>query len=337
MYCDNEKALVLSAMIDQKKADLKPNAQLTFHKRFFSLLSVFLVLFLLFSFSVIPYEFCHAVGSPTFWDSRIYPMGLVEDGSTEAGIKGFANEYGYFSTSQWTQVVFDLQNGGLVCQANLIQIPGTILPLTFSLTYSSKNANVDIGMGKGWTSNLHTCVSEDAQTHDLTYITSTGAKIVFEYDSQTSSYTNPNSFTGLATENQDGTYTIQTLDGQIATFSSNSKLASLSSLAGGNLIIGYDGSGRPETITDYKSSRSITLTWDVNGVLTEVEDSIGNTWLFSYDSSNLVEIQQPSNESPNPEIHTSFGYDGNHQLTSQTDFEGFEYEVTYHECVNNFV
>ena len=109
-------------------------------------------------------------------------------------------------------------------------------------------------MGKGWVSNLHSCVSEDAQTHDLTYITGTGAKIVFEYDSQTSSYTNPNSFTGIAIENQDGTYTIQTLDGQIATFSSNGKLASLSSLAGGLLEVGYDGSGRPETLTDNKSS-----------------------------------------------------------------------------------
>ena len=198
---------------------------------FISLLSSLLVFFLLFSFSVLPMEYCHAVGTPTFWDSRVYPMGLVDEGSTEAGIKGFSNEYGYFSTSQWTQFVFDLQNGGLVAQANLIQLPGTILPLTFSLTYSSKNAGIDIGMGKGWTSNLHSCVSEDAQTHDLTYITGTGAKIVFEYDSQTSSYTNPNSFTGYAIENQDGTYTIQTLDGQIATFSSNGKLASLSSLS----------------------------------------------------------------------------------------------------------
>ena len=295
-----------------------------------TLSSFFLILFLIFSFSVLPMEFCHAVGSPTFWDSRVYPLGLVDEGSTEAGIKGFSNEYGYFSTSQWTQFVFDIQNGGLIAQANLIQLPGTLLPLTFSLAYSSKNAGVDIGMGKGWVSNLHSCVSEDAQTHDLTYITPTGAKIVFEYDSQASSYTNPNSFTGVAIENQDGTYTIQTLDGQIATFSSNGKLASLSSLAGGLLEVGYDGSGRPETVTDDKSSREITLTWDVNGVLTQVEDTIGNAWLFSYDSSNLVEIQQPSDESPNPEIHTTYGYDANHKMTSQVDFEGFEYEITYH-------
>ena len=57
---------------------------------------------------------------------------------------------------------------------------------------------------------------------------------------------------------------------------------------------------------------------------------VGNAWLFSYDSSNLVEIQQPSDESPNPEIHTTYGYDANHKMTSQIDFEGFEYEITYH-------
>ncbi len=92
-----------------------------------SVLAALLLFFTLFAFSIIPLEFCHAVGTPSYWDSRVYPMGLVDEGSTEAGIKGFANEYGFFSTSQWTQFAFDLKSGGLVCQANLIQIPGTSL------------------------------------------------------------------------------------------------------------------------------------------------------------------------------------------------------------------
>ena len=100
MYRDNEKALVLSSKINQKKADLKPNVPFSFPKHFFSLVSSFLALILLFSFSVIPYEFCHAVGTPTFWDSRVYPMGLVDEGSEEAGLKGRATEYLYQSTSE---------------------------------------------------------------------------------------------------------------------------------------------------------------------------------------------------------------------------------------------
>jgi len=293
--------------------------------------SCLLVLLMFFTISI-PAEFCRAISSPTFWTSRYFMTGLTDEGSVYAGVKGFANEYVYYPTSRWTQMIFDLQNGGFVCQANLIQIPGTLLPLTFTLSYSSFNASLDIGMGKGWTSNLHSCLSEDSQTHDITLVTANGAKLLFDWDSTNSVYLNPKSFCGVLVKNQDDTYTLHSLSGEISTYNSAGKLTQLTARTGGQLDIGYDGSGRPITLTDDLSSRAITLTWSTGGKLASVEDVVGNTWSFTYsqDGNHLDEIQQPSNENPNPDIHTTFAYDQYHKMISQTDFEGYEYTLTYH-------
>ena len=90
--------------------------------RAFSVLATLLTLFLLFSFSVIPYEYCHAVGSPTFWDSRVYPMGLVDEGSGEAGQKNSEAEYAFLPTSHWTTLSANLQTGNFMVLAPLVTI-----------------------------------------------------------------------------------------------------------------------------------------------------------------------------------------------------------------------
>jgi YD repeat-containing protein len=301
------------------------------HQRFNDFLSLVLVWILLFAFSIIPLEFCRAFSSPTFFSSKYYVNGLAEDGDSNAGFKGFSNEYLYLKTSDWTKLAVNLQYGGLVAQAELTQIPGTILPLGFTLTYSSVNARVDIGLGKGWTSNWHTCVKEDTGTGDLTFITGTGAKLLFDWDSNTSKFINPKSFTGRATKNQDDTFTIQTLSGEYYQFNTSGKLTSISSRSGGVIQVGYDTSGKPITITDPLSERVVTITWSTGGKVSSVSDMLGNTWTLEYsqDGNQLLEITKPSDEDPPEDIHTTFTYDTNHKMEAQVDFEGFEYGITY--------
>jgi len=43
-----------------------------------SVLAALLLFFTLFAFSIIPLEFCHAVGTPSYFDSRVYPQGKVK-------------------------------------------------------------------------------------------------------------------------------------------------------------------------------------------------------------------------------------------------------------------
>ena len=80
--------------------------------------SLFLLFVLPFTFSVLPMEYCHAVGTPTYWDSRVYPLGLVDEGSINAGLKGRATEYLYQSTSEWTTQIADLEDGNFMMQVN---------------------------------------------------------------------------------------------------------------------------------------------------------------------------------------------------------------------------
>ena len=298
-----------------------------FLKRFFSVLSSVLTFFLLFSFSVIPFEFCHAVGTPTFWDSRVYPMGLVDEGDTEAGLKGRATEYLYQSTSEWTTQIADLEDGNFMMQVNPIILPGTPFPVSVTLTYNHYNAGIDIGLGKGWMTNLHACVSEDAQTHDLTYVTGTGAMLVFTWDSQTSTYINPPGFVGEAVEEQAGGYTITPLGEGSLHFDANGKLTSITDRCSTNgLEITYD-SGKPVSVEDILTGRSITLTWNGSGKLTTLTDSMSQSWTLGYSQSgdDLISLTQPGTSAPD----TEFGYDGNHRMTSHTDFAGFTYEIAY--------
>ncbi len=217
-------------------------------------------------------------------------MGLVEDGSEEAGLRGRDDEYAFLPTSEWTEMIADLYTGNFMLHTELFQLPGTPLPLTFTMTYSSLNATMDIGLGKGWTSSLHACVSEDAQTHDLMYVDGTGAKHLFTWDDENEVYLNPPGFAGEAEELVGGGYTITPLGSGTITFTSAGKLSEMADICGtGKLSVSYDGSGRPESLTDDLSDREITLTWGENGKVTAVTDSMSHAWSLVNDEEALTQ------------------------------------------------
>jgi len=289
---------------------------------FLSLLS----LLLFFSFSI-PLPFVRAITSPSYWSSRNYKTCQVYNGSSDAGLKGHDYEYAHLPTSEWTEMVADLQSGNHMLRAELFNLPGTPLPLAFALTYNSLNSAVDIGMGLGWVSNLHTCVDEDSSTHDLTYVTGTGAKLVFDWDSGTSKYLNPPGFAGKAEELQGGGYKITPLGSGSLTFNSDGKLTEIKDRCGtGKQTVGYTD-GRPTSLTDYLSNRAITLTWSEGGKLTAVTDPMSHAWGFAYDEGGnyLTGLAKPGGGA------ASFEYNGpSNKMDSHTDFESNEYMIAYH-------
>jgi len=145
-------------------------------KHVYSIFSFVLAFLLLFSFSILPLEFCHAIGTPSYFDSRVYPQGLVDEGSVNAGQKNSQAEFAFLPTSEWTTLSANLQTGNFMVLAPLVTVQGVPNSLSIFLTYNHFNASVDIGVGKGWMTNLHACVEEDSQTNDLTYVTATGPK-----------------------------------------------------------------------------------------------------------------------------------------------------------------
>jgi YD repeat-containing protein len=287
----------------------------------------FLCGLLFFSLSI-PLPFLQAITSPHFSSGRLYPLGLIEDGSLDAGLKGRSYEYAHLPTSEWTEMVADLQSGNHMLRAELFNLPGSSLPLSVQLTYNSSNANVDIGVGKGWMTSLHAVVAEDSQSHDLTYVDATGAKVVFVWDAGNSKYLNPSGFAGKAEELQAGGYQITPLGSGSIVFASDGKLSEIKERCGtGKLTVGYDGSGRPVTLTDYLSGRALTLTWSLTGQLESISDPMNHQWGLTINGSNfLTELVKPGGTS----VKTTFGYDStSSKMTSQVDFESNTYSIAY--------
>jgi len=297
----------------------------TIHQLFVSCL---LMVLLFFVFSI-PVEFVRAITSPSYWTSRNYQICQVYNGSSDAGLKGHDFEYAHLPTSEWTEMVADLQSGNFMLRAELFNLPGTPLPLIVSLTYNSLNSAVDIGMGLGWISNLHACVDEDGTTHDLTYVTGTGAKLIFDWDSNNSIYLNPPGFAGKAEELQGGGYKITPLGSGSLTFNSDGKLTEIKDRCGtGKQTVGYTD-GRPTTLTDYLSKRAITLTWSEGGKLTAVTDPMSHEWGLTYDEGDdfLIELVKPGGTT----VKALFEYTGpSNKMNSHTDFESKEYSVAYY-------
>ena len=293
--------------------------------------SLFLSLLLIITF-FIPTSFIKAISSPLRGIGRIYPLSLGTEGNENAGIKGYEFEYAYLKTSEWTTLIGDLEDGNSMLRVDMINIPGTGLDLGFGITYNSFNSDINIGLGKGWTSDLHQSVYEDPLTHNVTYVTSTGAKLVFEYDAGTGKYNSPKGFSGELTKTADNNYELTTIGKEKLTFSSDGKLRRMEKCGGGSYNVNYDTSGNPISMIDTISGRNITLTWDATGKLTEVKDSMNQTWTLNYsdDYNKLLSIKKPDN------TYSYFTYTDDFKMTEHKDFLGHTYTIGYYtEGVNS--
>jgi len=213
------------------------------------IISLILSLLLIITFCI-PTSFIKAFASPLKGMGKIYPLTLSTEGNDNAGIKGYDYEYAYLKTSEWTTLIADLEDGNSMLRVDMFNIPGTGINLGFGITYNSFNSDLNIGLGKGWTSDLHQSVYEDPLTHDVTHVTSTGAKLIFEYDAGTGKYNSPKGFSGELTKKGDGTYEIKTIGKEKLTFDSSGKLRRMEKCGGGSYEVDYDASGRPTSMID---------------------------------------------------------------------------------------
>ena len=289
------------------------------------IISLILSLLLIITFCI-PTSFIKAFASPLKGMGKIYPLTLSTEGNDNAGIKGYDYEYAYLKTSEWTTLIGDLEDGNSMLRVDMFNIPGTGIDLGFGITYNSFNSDLDIGLGKGWTSDLHQSVYEDPLTHNVTCVSGSGAKLIFEYNTESGKYNSPKGFSGELTKKGDGTYEIKTIGKEKLTFDNTGKLRRVEKCGGGSYEVNYDASGRPSSMIDTISGRNITLTWDETGKLTEVKDSMNQTWTLNYseDGNKLLSVTKPDN------TLTTFNYSEDYKLTEQVDFEGHSYQLGYY-------
>lgn len=294
-------------------------------------LAVFLSLVLIFLLSV-PSSLAQMLGSPTYYSSRFYPLTLLDQGDPLAGMHGTEENILAMPTTRWSSLAVNMNTGNAMVIVQPINLPGTPLPLNLSLLYHHRNAAVNVGLGSGWMTTLHTAVAIDQQTQDLTWLTPDGQQLVFPWNALSSSYDNPYGFAGKAEVLVNGNIVITPLGQGSIIYDSNGKLIEIQDkCTTGSLEVGYDN-GRPVSLEDSLSGRSITLSWNLQSQLESIEDPSGQVWELNYDQSGdyLLSITPPSEEQSPPSL--LFGYDtqGTGFLTTHEDLLGQEYSLSYY-------
>ncbi|HOI25168.1 MAG TPA: DUF6531 domain-containing protein [Caldisericia bacterium] len=288
----------------------------------------FVLLFLL----SVPSSYAQMLGSSTYYSSRFYPLTLLSQGDPLAGMHGTEENILSMPTTRWSNLAVNLNTGNAMVLVQPINLPGTPLPLSLSLWYHHRNAAVNVGLGSGWMSTLHTAVAIDQQTLDITWLTPDGQQLVFTWNALTSSYDNPYGFAGKAEVLPNGNIVITPLGKGSIIYDSTGKLIELQDkCTTGSLEVTYDN-GRPVSLEDSFSGRSITLEWNLQSQLESIEDPSGQVWELTYDQSGdyLLSITPPSQELTPPSL--SFGYDtqGTGFLNTHEDLLGNDYSLSYY-------
>jgi hypothetical protein len=86
-----------------------------------------------------------------FFFPRPLYVGSLMNGSSDAGMPDRGDEKAAMATSNWTNLVVNLDTGNHLVTADIMSIPtASGLPMSVQLVHNSFNASIDVGVGKGW-------------------------------------------------------------------------------------------------------------------------------------------------------------------------------------------
>ena len=219
-----------------------------------------------------------------------------------------------------------LYNGNLTLRLTLVDVPTVSTPLRFFLFYNAQDT-VYGAVGNKWRHNYMTSlIITGAPPTYITLVSMTGHQYGF-VDSggawQLDTAGGYGFFNGVLTP--DGTnWRITFPSGAYDEFDASGNLISRVDNDGNAFTVAYSG-GNVATITEPRG-RQITLSYNVSGLLSGVEDPMGNTTSLSYDlgNDNLTMVAGPTG------CVTSFGHADptNHLVTSRTDPLNNTYQYT---------
>jgi hypothetical protein len=86
-----------------------------------------------------------------FFFPRPLYVGTLMNGSSDAGMPDRGDEKATMATSNWTNLVVNLETGNHLVTADIMSVPtASGLPMSVQLVHNSFNASIDVGVGKGW-------------------------------------------------------------------------------------------------------------------------------------------------------------------------------------------
>jgi RHS repeat-associated protein len=200
-------------------------------------------------------------------------------------------------------------------------IPGRGVALDLTRTYNSVLAGVEGPFGFGWTDSYNMSLSTDS-SGDATITQEDGSTVSF-LNNGSGGFTSPPWVLASLVLNSDGSYTFTREASSIAyNFSSSGQLLSEVDRNGYTTSLTYSGSELTK-VTE-PAGRSLTYTYNGQGLVASVSDPMGHTETFTYDSSG--DLTGQSNAAGDT---WSFTYSSGHLMLTLTDPRGGKTSNTY--------
>ena len=203
----------------------------------------------------------------------------------------------------------DLVTGSLEWSYTDMTLEGA-LPLSFTRSYSSIQADNPGPLGYGWTHNYNYRLESFYGTVSITLPNGTRMDFVQDYDGTYAKA--PGSAYSL--ENIDGGYLLSNTDGTTIRFDGTGLPVEMKDIHGNVTTLGNDGSHITSIATN---SGNLNLSYS-GDLITALTDHAGRSVIYTYSGSDLASVTNPDGDS------MTCGYDGSHNLTYVTGFTGEE-------------
>ena len=221
-----------------------------------------------------------------------------------------------------------------------LQVGGRGPALGVTRTYNSQLAATQIGpglFGYGWTGpySAHLtpfegdCEGEGESItchHFATIHQSNASTVTFKQNGEAWEPVSPLAQATLVTEGSSYVYTLPSQS--TLKFNSSGELTGEADRNGNALTMKYNGSGQLESVAD-TAGRKLTFAYNGEGRVESVTGPMEHTVKYTYEAGELKSVTEPGEATP----HWQFGYNSEHELTSETDGRGHaattEYDASY--------
>lgn len=278
-----------------------------------------------------------------------YPQGTPTGGPVDPSEEYGGCSDGHSVHGSATGYPVDTASGDFWHSFTDLTVPGRGPALDLSRTYNSATASTDSRFGYGWIDSYALSLSVNGNI--AVARCEGGATMTFGYDG--TNWTAPPRVLATLTHNGDGSWTLVRHAQKTYRFDATGRLTALTDLNGYSTTLSYpsgaqmvvtDPAGRTLTFTltgSHVSSvadsasppRTLSYSYDAAGNLTDVIDTAGGHWQFSYDAAHrMLTMRSPryygdTTTSPSPVVTNH--YDSSGRVDWQTDQLGRQTSFDY--------
>jgi RHS repeat-associated protein len=276
----------------------------------------------------------------------------LENGDNDSGLVMNSFYFSEFTATALTNPVPNdarMQIGTYAWKKDLITVPGTGLPLKFSVFYNSGERTLSGRMGRRWTHSYDWYLEKNS---DATLAVIRSAVGALYFDKEEGVWVPKDDGVGYSLEDVEGGHLYTSDENKFYFFDADDRLTTVTDLNGNRILLDYDSDGRLTAVNDTRGNQC-TFAYDGSGRVWEVNyaDEVEVSFLYNIDD-DLVSIIEPENratvfaydpptgdlisvgvsdlsQAGSPDIKLVNYYDTEHRVVEQVDATGAVTTKTY--------